>query len=117
MSDTITTFFDAWGEVDASKRAAMVAASVSDSFYYADPNAPEAITAAAGFVDYLGMFSQAMPGASAKLVSVSEHHGHARATVDFMANGQRMVRGQYFADLDDSGKISRMIGFTGTGEG
>lgn len=117
MSDTITSFFAAWGEPDMPKRAAMTAGAISDNFYYADPNAPDVITSLVGFVAYLGMFSKAMPGASAEVVSVSEHNGHARATVDFKSNGQTMMRGQYFADLDDEGRITRMVGFTGTGEG
>mgnify|MGYP001155752530 CR=1 FL=1 len=117
MSDIILKSFATWGEPDAGKRAAMVAETVGNSFVYADPNTPDPITSAADFADYLGMFSQHMPDGSAKVVSVSEHHGYARATVDFVSGGKTMMRGQYFADLDDAGRITRLIGFTGTGEG
>jgi ketosteroid isomerase-like protein len=116
MSDSIKKSFDAWGETDADKRAAMIADITGNSFYYADPNTPEPITSAEAFVEYLAMFTQHMPNAGAQVVSVSEHHGHARATVAFTAGGKEMMRGQYFADLDAQGRITRLIGFTGNGE-
>ena len=116
MSETIELSFAAWGEADAEKRAQMIADTTGGSFYYADPNTPEPITSAEAFVEYLAMFTQHMPNAGAKVVSVSQHHGHARATVAFTAGGKEMMRGQYFADLDGQGKITRLIGFTCTGE-
>lgn len=116
MSESIEKSFAAWGETDAEKRAAMIADTTGDGFTYADPNTPEPITSAEAFNDYLAMFTQHMPNAGARVVSVSQHHGYARATVAFTADGREMMRGQYFADLDAQGKITRLIGFTGTGE-
>ena len=116
MSDAIHANFAAWGETDPARRAELIAASVGASFYYADPNAPAPITSAQDYGDYLETFAAHMPGASATVVSVSTHHGHARATVDFIRDGTAMMRGQYFADLDAEGRILRLIGFPGTGE-
>ncbi|MFZ5962323.1 nuclear transport factor 2 family protein [Thalassococcus sp. BH17M4-6] len=116
MSDAIRNFFAAWGMEDAALRQSTIEEVTGASFAYTDPNTPDPVATVPAFLDYIAMFTSNMPGATAEVVDVSAHHGFARATVDFMRDGATMVRGQYFADLDDSGAIIRMVGFTGTGE-
>lgn len=111
MSNSIETFFGAWGSAGAEA----VADAFGDEVYYADPNTPEPIVTLSGLTDYVAMFATHMPGGAAKVVAISEHHGHARATVDFTKDGAAMMRGQYFADLDANGRITRMVGFPGDG--
>ncbi len=113
MTHSIETFFAAWADADN----AAVKAAVTDAVYYADPNTPEPVTGADDLAQYVAQFSQHMPGGGAQVVEISEHHGHARATVDFLKDGNPMMRGQYFADLDADGRITRLVGFTGMGEG
>ncbi|WP_264210918.1 nuclear transport factor 2 family protein [Leisingera thetidis] len=115
MTDSLHTLFAAWGDPAPEGRAAKTDAAIGPRFYYSDPNTPAPIEGRAAYLDYIAQFSAKMPGAAAKVVAVSQHHGHARATVDFEKDGKRMVRGQYFADLHD-GKVVRLIGFPGMGE-
>ena len=118
MPDTksLTEFFAAWGETDAGRRKAMVEAASGDSFYYADPHAPEAVTSTDAFLEFVAAFAAKMPGASAEVIEpVDEHHGHARANVRFDFGGGNAMVGQYFADLDGAGKITRIVGFPGKG--
>ncbi|WP_291731237.1 nuclear transport factor 2 family protein [Leisingera sp. F5] len=115
MTDSLITLFAAWGDPSPEDRAAKTDAALGPRFYYSDPNTPVPIEGRDAYLDYIAQFSAMMPGAAAKVVAVSEHHGHARATVDFLKDGQLMVRGQYFADLEDA-KVVRLIGFTGMGE-
>jgi hypothetical protein len=119
MSDTksLTDFFAAWGETDADDRAALVASVVGDSIYYADPHAPAPITSAAELAAFIGMFSEkSPPGARAEVIEpVDFHHGHARANVRFIMSEEMQMVGQYFADLDAAGKITRLVGFPGKG--
>ncbi|EBA15000.1 hypothetical protein RSK20926_03932 [Roseobacter sp. SK209-2-6] len=115
MTTCIHTFFEAWGVTSPELRAEKTAAAIGPNFYYSDPNAVEPIRGQEAYLDYIAQFSAMMPGASARVLSVSQHHGHLRATVEFAKDGKRMMLGQYFADLTD-GKLCRVIGFTGMGE-
>ncbi len=115
MTDIIQTLFSAWGDPSPDGRADKTDAAITSDFYYADPNSSGPINGREGYLTYIAQFGEMMPGASAKVVAVSNHNGHARATVDFMKDGNQMMRGQYFADLKD-GKVARLIGFPGMGE-
>ena len=115
MNDCLHTLFAAWGEPSPEVRAAHTDAAIGPNFYYADPNTAAPIKGRDAYLAYIAQFSEMMPGASAEVVSVSSHNTHARATVDFSSGGKRMMRGQYFADIED-GMVVRLIGFTGTGE-
>ncbi len=117
MADALTAVFSAWGDSDPKSRAATLGAALAPEFYYADPQVPSPITNLDDFLGYLAGFTEHMPGASAQVAGKpSAHNGHVRVFVDFMKDGARMMRGQYFADLDDTGRITRLIGFAGTGD-
>lgn len=117
MSDAINTFFAAWGMEDDQARGDEIASVFSDVGTYADPRSPDVLSGSA-IADYVNMFSANAPGWTAKVVNTSEIAGAVRATVAFGGmgpDGSEMVQyGQYFTDLAD-GKITRMIGFVGTG--
>ena len=116
MTDILETLFSAWGDPTPEGRATKTDAALGPDFYYADPNTPEPVVGRDSYLAYITQFAAMMPGATAKVVAVSQHNGFARATVDFLKeNGDAMMRGQYFADIND-GKITRLIGFTGMGE-
>lgn len=118
MSDSITTFFDAWGMTDDGARADAIASSFAANGSYADPRSPEPLNGPAAIAEYVNMFSANAPGWTAKVVNVSTCAGSHRATIAFGGmgpDGSEMVQhGQYFADMDGD-KIARMIGFVGTG--
>ena len=113
--NAIDTFFDAWGEADADARAAAIAGATSETFSYADPRTPDAITGQDALIDYVGMFVAAAPGATARVVNLSTTLGVHRATIAFvMADGKEQL-GQYMIELDAAGKITRFVGFAGLG--
>ena len=115
MTDRIDSFFTAWGEGDTAKRADMVRDAMAEIFTYTDPNAPEPINDIGALVEYIGMFTQYAPGATARVAALSEVKGHYRATVAFeMADGKTQ-HGQYFIDCDADGRMIRMVGFAGLG--
>ena len=115
MTDCLYTLFSAWGDPSPEARASKTDAAIGATFYYADPNAPAPLRTRDDYLAYIQMFSDMSPGATAKVVAVSEKHGHARATVEFVINKDMSQFGQYFADIQD-GKITRLIGFSGMGE-
>ncbi len=115
MTHAIESFFAAWGEADADTRSTMLHTSLSPRITYADPRTPDPITEAQALVDYVGMFSQFAPGATAQVVALADTAGYVRAIVAFrMADGAEQL-GQYFIELDDHSRISRAIGFAGLG--
>lgn len=116
MSSELKMLFSAWGDADPDTRRATLEKCTAEPFLYADPNTPEQITSLDAFNDYLQMFTGNMPGANVEVAGVDGHHNHLRATIDFMRDGATMMRGQYFAETAEDGKIMRLIGFIGTGD-
>ncbi|KPA21714.1 hypothetical protein shim_24210 [Shimia sp. SK013] len=115
MTHAIASFFAAWGEADADTRSANLRQTLSSSISYADPRTPDPITDIQAVIDYVGMYSQFAPGATAEVVAQSETAAQHRATVAFrMADGTEQL-GQYYIDLDDQSRISRAVGFAGIG--
>ena len=111
---SLDTFFSAWGADDAT-RATAISQAFGSSVYYCDPQCPAPVTDAASLDQMVAMFGQYMPGGSAKVMKVDEHHGHARATVAFLKDDVAMMHGHYFADMDADEKLARLIGFPGLG--
>ena len=110
----ITEFFSAWAMDNAAERGHAIRASFATTGSYDDPRTemlkgPDAVT------DYVGMFTEAAPGAVAEVVKIESRAGVTRATIAFkMPNGMEQT-GQYFIEQDENGLITRMIGFVGTG--
>ena len=115
MTDCIHTLFSAWGDPSPEARATATDAAIGPEFYYSAPNAPAPIHVRDDYLAYIQMFGEMALGAIAKVIDISEKHGHARATVDVVINENMSQRGQYFVDLKD-GKIARIVGFTGMGD-
>ena len=61
VQDNLTALFAAWSAENANGREAQVAPAIGDSFFYADPNTPAPVTSAAGYVDYIAMFTANVP--------------------------------------------------------
>ena len=104
-------------ESDADRLAAITEAYAVDGSY-ADPRSPGVLTGAGAIAEYVNMFSANAPGWTASVVKSDEIAGSVRATVAFGGmgpDGNEMVQhGQYFVDMDGD-KITRMVGFVGTG--
>lgn len=114
MADCIHTLFSAWGLPDSDNRMAKTDAAIGRDFAYTDPSLSDMLTGRDAYLAHIARFGEQMPGASVHVLDISESNGFVRATVDFSAGGKPMMRGQYFADIVD-GRVTRLIGFTGTG--
>lgn len=114
MSDALNQFFTAWAMSDADARNAQIDGALGGTIAYADPRTEAVLTDAAAVKNYVGMFSQMAPGMPVSVANISTTLNFARATVQFGA-GDQCQWGQYTADLDDAGKITRLIGFVGMG--
>ena len=119
MSDqtSLQDFFAAWTIDNADGRAAKIASAIGDNFRYVDPRTPEPITSVDAMSAYLADFiNNCPPGAKVEVADpVDTHPGHARATIRFIMGPDMQMTGQYFADLDAAGKLTRLIGFVGKG--
>lgn len=119
MSDSISTFFDAWQIEEASDRLDKIASAVAKDIQYDDPRTPETIRGIDALSDYVGMFSANAPGWSAKVVGTDTTGSMTRATVAFSGAGpdgvEQVQLGQYFVEKEGD-LISRMVGFVGTGD-
>ncbi|MEP3348508.1 MAG: nuclear transport factor 2 family protein [Marinomonas sp.] len=120
MSDSITTFFEAWQVADAESRLAKITSSVTDNIRYDDPRTPDTLEGIEALNNYVGMFSANAPGWTAKVVKSDTVASVTRVTVAFGGMGpdgsQQVQLGQYFVEMEGD-LVSRMVGFVGTGEG
>jgi hypothetical protein len=106
-----TDVFDAWGAADANSWSALVDALASDTIYYADPHSGP-LTGKQAFLGMIEQFRTMMPEGSAKARDVDGYDGHARAAVEFSKGGQTFMTGQYIAELDADGCLTRLVGFS-----
>ena len=114
MAQSLDDFFAAWAVEDADARNAMVDGALGGSIMYVDPRTEAPITDVTALKEYVGMFSQMAPGMAVSVVHTSNVQNFARVAVQFGA-GEQSQLGQYTADLDDAGKITRLVGFVGLG--
>ena len=111
----INTFFSAWAMTDAIERSTAIRDAVADTVTYADPRTEAPVKGPEALADYVGMFSQAAPGATAEVAKTDIIQGQARVTVAFKMPNGMVQMGQYFVTPAD-GPIAAMTGFVGTGE-
>jgi hypothetical protein len=115
MDDAMEVFFSAWGDTDPESRREKLERALSPDFSYVDPNAPGHLKDFDALDAYVAMFGQMMPGATAEVADFTEHHGHARATVNFLKDGKTMMQGQYYGRFAHGGQLAHLVGFNGTG--
>lgn len=110
----IETFFSAWSMAKPPERAATIESALATNATYADPRTEAPLEGPQAVADYVGMFTQMAPGASANVVKSDTIQNTARVTVAFrMADGKEQL-GQYFVE-PATGPITRMTGFVGAG--
>lgn len=117
MTNSIAEFFTAWTEPDTAKRDTMIMGALGDTVSYDDPRTEQPITDKAALCAYVGNFlPMCPPGARVEVAEpVDERRGTVRATVNFIMSEDMRQVGQYFADTDANGKITRLVGFVGKG--
>ena len=115
MDTAVEKFFSAWAEQDTAIRDAQVDSSLAAEIFYADPRTEAPLCDAAEVKEYVGMFSKMAPGMPVSVAGISTSLNFVRATVRF-GEGDQSQLGQYVIDLDDSGQITRMVGFVGVAD-
>ncbi len=114
---SLSDFFAAWTMTEDEGRDGKIASAFGETVYYADPRTEAPLTDLAALCAYVGQFlPMCPPGARVEVAEpVDVKNGHARATVRFIMSDEMQQTGQYFADLDAAGKITRLVGFVGKG--
>ena len=117
MSQALSDFFAAWTMTAEDGRDEKIASAIGQRIYYVDPRTEAPLTDVTSLCNYVAQFlPMCPPGATVEVAdAVDEKLGHARATVYFIMSDDMRQTGQYFADLDEDGKITRLIGFAGKG--
>jgi hypothetical protein len=115
MSENAHKFFTAWGDANRATQVTSISEALTDDARYSDPRTEAPLIGPKAVTGYVAQFAEMAPGAVVEAVDVAERDGVTRATVEFrMANGMVQM-GQYFIESDNSGKLSRLVGFVGTG--
>ena len=119
MSDvpSLRDFFAAWTMTEDEGRDDKIASAFGETVYYTDPRTEAPLTDMAALCGYVGQFlPMCPPGARVEVTDpVDVRNGHARVTVKFIMSDEMQQTGQYFADLDAAGQITRLVGFVGKG--
>ena len=117
MTQSLTDFFSAWTMTAEDGRDARIASALADNCSYVDPRTDAELTGTQAITDYVAQFlPMCPPGASVSVADpVDVKLGIARCTVHFTMSEDMRQIGQYFADLDADGKITRLVGFVGKG--
>lgn len=111
VDTAIGIYCDAWNETDAATRKAILARVWAEAGVYADPTVETVGIDALS--DHIDRVLARLPGSRILLTSAVEtHHRFSRfswSRVD--AAGKPMRDGVDFVEVDDAGRITRMIGF------
>ena len=113
ITDTIDTHLAGYCEPDQAKRAELLTAAWSANGELVDPPMDgRGVDAIAGLVD--AVLTHYPEHRFERTTAVDEHHGFARYGWALMsAEGTAAVTGTDFAQVDDDGKLMRVIGFFG----
>jgi len=111
IEEAVGVYFAAWNETDAAKRKVLLAPVWAEAGVYADPTVETVgIDALSDHID--GVLAR-LPGSRIVLVGgIEVHHHYARFRWSRVDAGGRSLRdGVDFAEVDDAGRFTRMIGF------
>ena len=106
-----TDIFAAWGTLAEDDWRAHVDALTVETIYYSDPHSGP-VAGREPLKSVIAEFRQMMPGGSAAASKADGYAGHERAAVTFMKDGASFMTGQYVAELDSAGRLTRLIGFS-----
>lgn len=116
MSDALESFFAAWGKADTPSREAVFDTALAHPFRFADPGTPHPIEDIGQLADYVAADAGRVPATTAIIIACDRIADCARVLVEFRDDNRPFRRSQYFAALDDTGRIVQITGFNGTGE-
>jgi predicted GTPase len=113
IQDTIDQYLAAWNTLDSDQRSIAMQDIVADDCYYADAHLPDALTTREAHNQFITQFRTKFPEFSLQLNSPSQgHHHYYRFGWQLLkADGSVFTTGMYFGEIDDEGKICKIIGF------
>lgn len=116
MSDltaTVDTYFSAWNETDADRRAALIEQVWAQEGRLIDP--PLTGEGHQGISEMIAIAHEQFPGCRFRRVSaVDTHHDHLRVAWELVApDGSVAVAGTDVGEIDGEGRLVRMVGFFG----
>ena len=110
---TVRLYAAAWNEPDAGKRLALLERSWAEDGVYVDPTVE--LSGRQALSDHIAGVQAKRPGARIALTSgTDEHHGLLRFNWRLIqADGTEGAESIDFGELDDDGRLSRIVGFFG----
>jgi hypothetical protein len=113
IQDIIERYLAAWNNLDPHQRSIAMQAVVADDCYYADAHLPDALTTKEAHNQFITQFRTKFPDFSLQLNSLPQgHHNYYRFGWQLLkADGSVFTKGMYFGEIDDEGKICKIIGF------
>ncbi len=113
LQETVRIYCDAWGEEEPSRRAALLERSWAQTGSYIDPLAQ--VQGRNELSDHIGKFQKDFPKARIVVSSkVDPHHGRFRFSWKMVvADGSTALEGIDFGEIDNAGRIARIVGFFG----
>ncbi len=113
LTTTVDTYFSAWNETDAEQRAALIEQVWAPEGRLIDP--PLTGEGHQGISEMIAIAHGQFPGCKFRRVSaVDTHHDQLRVAWELVApDGGVAVAGTDVGEVDDQGRLVRMVGFFG----
>jgi len=114
LDQVLADYNAAWGERDETRRSALLERAWAESGTYTDPQAH--VEGRAFLVTHIGLVQRQLPaGVHGVMVSAPDvHHGVFRFAWEFRdAKGGLFMKGEDFGEVDEHGRIRRIVGFFG----
>ncbi|NJM75947.1 MAG: SnoaL-like domain-containing protein [Acaryochloridaceae cyanobacterium RU_4_10] len=113
IQQIIDRYLAAWNTLDPEQRSTAMQAIVADNCYYADAHLPDALTSREAHDRFITQFRTKFPDFSLQLDSPTQgHHGYYRFGWQLLkVDGSVFTKGMYFGEINDEGKICKIIGF------
>jgi hypothetical protein len=113
VSEVVALYAAAWDEHDEAARRELLERSWADAGVYCDPTA--VVEGREALVAHLGAFLASGAGARVVVTSgVDEHDGFLRFAWQVVgADGSLQFEGMDFGELDEDGRLRRIVGFFG----
>jgi len=113
VEKTVEWYGRAWQEPDPAERRRLLDACWADDGVYCDPTAR--VRGRAGLAEHIGGFQEQFAGCRIELTTApDEHDGYVRFGWRIVRDGGDQVsEGTDFGELDDDGRLRRIVGFFG----
>lgn len=113
VEEAVAAYGEAWNETDEAMRAALLELSFAEDGTYEDPQSHYESREA--LFDGIETFLAENPGARIAIASgVDSHHGKFRFRWRMVgADGALAAEGMDYGELDEDGRIQRIVGFFG----